>query len=707
LVKQTKQGSITLTLPRKPRPVEIILFASLIFLFAFLAFAQPPLVFLTLLLAPIALAAMLYEFAGGALVALAVMIGVALLVALDPDTYRRATMLQEVWPILVAYLAVGPLVGWLAARERERQLQLTAATRRLDVVQEIIQAINNSVDPQETLQAIIAETRRLIPFDQASIMLRSGDLLRVVATGEDDPGRSELRYQAFNLAGSAAGVAVKQRQMWSVTPAEAVGYPDTRLLCAPGSSTCLIIPLQMQGEVIGVFSLAGEELAKISAAERESLTRIVDQTVIAVEHARLHRHEHDRAKALAAISEAGREIAASHDLDRTLHLVMAKAAETLPMDAGALFVFDDDAQLYRVAVSHNLPPDQVDKITFAFDQGVPGWVVRHRRPLIINDARADDRVHPHVVEVGVQSVLAIPLITREQLLGVLNLFCLSGTNAFDDEAQRLAQVYADQAAVFVENARLVEELRAAAAELEARVEIRTRELRDTQAQVIRAEKMAAVGRLAASVAHEVNNPLQAIALHLQLVADEIVSEGNQEQIEIVQHELDRIAVIVKRLLDFQRPKHSRRSIQAIPDLLGDVLALAGKQLQRIGVSLACHLQDNLPLVVANGDQLKQVFLNLILNAAEAMPDGGRLTIDSFRDGDVVAIRFADTGRNLDQLFEPFFSTKHTGSGLGLAVSHEIVGNHGGHLLADNLPGQGAVFTITLPILPQEEAESVA
>ena len=696
---------------RKPRLAEVILIVSLIGIFAFLAIARPPLVFLTLLLAPIALAAVLYEFAGGALVALGVMIGVALLVALDPDTYRRATMLQDVWPILVVYLAVGPLVGWLAGRERERQLELTATTRRLDVVQEIVQAINKSVDPQETLQTIIAETRRLIPFDQASIMLRSGDLLRVMATGEDHPETSKLLYRAFELDESAAGLAVKQRRMWTATPDEAANYPDTRLLCASGRSACLIIPLQMQDEVIGIFSLAGKTLAEISPAERESLTRIVDQTVIAVEHARLHQLEHDRARVLAAISEAGREIAASHDLDRTLHLVMAKAAETLPMDAGALFVFDDTAQIYRVAVSHNLPPDQVDKITFAFDEGVPGWVVKHRRPLIINDAAADSRVHPYVVEVGVQSVLAIPLITREQLLGVLNLFGLSGVNAFDDEAQRLAQVYADQAAVFIENARLVEELRAAAAELEARVETRTQELRDTQAQVIRAEKMAAVGRLAASVAHEVNNPLQAIALHLQLVAEESLSEAGQGQIEIVRDELDRIAGIVKRLLDFQRPKHGRRSAQSLPALLNDVLALAGKQLQRAGITLTCRLEDDLPPIMAAGDQLKQVFLNLTLNAIEAMPGGGQLTIDGFRNEDDIIIHFADSGpgiaeKNIDQLFEPFFSTKHTGSGIGLAVSHEIISNHGGHLEAGNRPQGGALFTVTLPVHLKEAVDSV-
>jgi two-component system NtrC family sensor kinase len=540
---------------RKPRPAEIILVVSLVGLFGLLIIARPPLVYLTLFLAPIALAAVLYEFTGGTLVALGVMIGVALLVALDPDTYRRATMLKEVWPILVAYLVVGPLIGWFVARERERQDQLNAATRRL-------------------------------------------------------------------------------RQV-----------------------------------------------------------------------------EQERAGALEAIREAGQEIAASHDLDRTLQLVMDKAAETLPMDAGALFVFDEPAQLYRVAVSHNLPQEQVDNITFAFDEGVPGWVVRQREPLIINDASADQRVHPYVVELGVQSVMAIPLITREQILGVLNLFGLSGVNAFDDEALRLAQVYADQAAVFIENARLVQELTEAAAELEARVDQRTRELRDSQAQVVRAEKMAAVGRLAASVAHEVNNPLQAIALHLQLVADENADDASQEQIEIVQHELDRIAGIVKRLLDFQRPKEGRRSIQSVPDLLDDVLALAGKQLQRSNISLICRLEDGLPPVLAAGDQLQQVFLNLVLNAVEAMPDGGQLTVDGFRRAGNIIVQFADNGagialEDMDQLFEPFFSTKHTGSGLGLAVSQEIVSNHGGRLQATNRPQGGAVFTVTLPVYFETERETL-
>ncbi len=130
----------------------------------------------------------------------------------------------------------------------------------------------------------------------------------------------------------------------------------------------------------------------------------------------------EQAKALAAIHEVGREIAASLDLDRTLHLVMQKAAETLPIDAGVLFILDQASQQHhRVAVSHNIPPEQVDTITFAFNKGVPGWVRQWRQSLIIDDARLDARVHPTVVAAGVLSILAVPLICREKIVGEYQL----------------------------------------------------------------------------------------------------------------------------------------------------------------------------------------------------------------------------------------------------------------------------------------------
>ena len=410
----------------------------------------------------------------------------------------------------------------------------------------------------------------------------------------------------------------------------------------------------------------------------------------------------EQARALAAIHEAGREIAASLDLDRTLRLVMTKAAETLPLDAGVLFVRDELSQQYRVAVSHNIPPDKIDSITFAFDEGVPGWVVQHCQPLLVEDARMDARVHPIVVTEGVLSVLAVPLITHGQVTGVLTLFSQTSTHAFDQSTLQLAQVFADQSAVFLENARLVGELRHSAAELERRVEERTRQLKEKQVQIIQAEKMAAVGRLAASMAHEINNPLQAITLHLQLMADEMQSPETARQLNIVQQEFNRIAGIVERLLDFQRPQAGEMQPINILATLETILTLADKQLERTGIDLVRLLPVESPLVAAVENQMKQVFLNLVLNAAEVMPEGGTLTIAARREDDEIIIEFADSGPGLDEetaarIFEPFFTTKSDGSGLGLAISHEIVANHDGTLTVASRPGGGAVFTVTLPV----------
>lgn len=432
------------------------------------------------------------------------------------------------------------------------------------------------------------------------------------------------------------------------------------------------------------------------------------------ERLRVERLEKERRDALEAIAAAGREIAASPDLTRTLGLVMQKAGETLPMDAGILFRLDEVTKRYQVLVSHNLPLDTVEKISFASGEGVPGWVVRHNEPLIISDAAEDTRVHPRVVEEGVRSVLAVPLITREQVVGVLVLFCLTGPNAFDDQALQLAQVYADQAAVFIENARLVDELRRAAVELEARVEQRTRQLEEAQAHVVHAEKLAAVGRLAASVAHEVNNPLQAITLHLQLLEEETLSEAGRGQLIVVQQELERIRRTTQRLLDFQKPKPGVKSTQDLGELLETVLALAARRLDQVGISVDYRVDNHLPPVMAVGDQLQQVFLNLILNAVDAMPEGGNLQIEARQRGAEAHVTFTDNGYGIeseavDKIFEPFFSTKQSGTGLGLAVSHGIVTEHGGRLHAqspahDSAKRPGTAITVALPLPALEQVE---
>jgi GAF domain-containing protein len=374
--------------------VVLAFYLGLLLIFLYLTIFRPPIAFYALPLAPIALAAVLYGFAGGTLVALAAMAGVAVLIALDPDAVRRATTLHEAWPILSMYLIVGPVVGWLAVRERERERRLVSAARRLHVVQEISQVINTSLDLEQILDTIIAETGRLVAFQRAAVLLKEGGSLRVVAAHRDRRRRpAEFVGQTFTLREAAAGWALEHGQVWRGGPEAVARHPDTRQLCPPQAS-CLAVPLQFQREMVGVFMLGGEGVQGLSRASLDNLVQIASQVAIAIQHARLFESERQRASQLAAVGDAGREIAASLDLDRILRLVMAKAVETLPMDAGALFQFDAQSQAYRVAVSHDLSADHVAQITFAFDEGVPGWVVKHRQALIIPNVAADERCIP-------------------------------------------------------------------------------------------------------------------------------------------------------------------------------------------------------------------------------------------------------------------------------------------------------------------------
>ncbi len=224
-------------------------------------------------------------------------------------------------------------------------------------------------------------------------------------------------------------------------------------------------------------------------------------------------------------------------------------------------------------------------------------------------------------------------------------------------------------------------------------------------QLIHTEKLAALGRLAASLAHEINNPLQAIRSSIGLLSKLQVDDYKGEQyLDIAKREVERLIELMQRTVDFYRPSSERRSLVDVSALLEDTLALSSKQLQQSNVEIIKDLSADLPPIRAVGSYLRQVFINIILNSVEAMPHGGELRVSTKTDdqGNHLVIAFGDTGVGIpaDQLpyvFEPFHTTKEKGTGLGLAISYSIVEQHEGTVEVDSEDGKGTTFTVRLPL----------
>ncbi len=254
--------------------------------------------------------------------------------------------------------------------------------------------------------------------------------------------------------------------------------------------------------------------------------------------------------------------------------------------------------------------------------------------------------------------------------------------------------------------RLLASERQLSTSLEAKVEERTAALKLAQERLIQSEKLAVIGKLASSLAHELNNPLQAIQSGLGLVMDEIDGDSidlAKKDLSVVQAELERIESIFRQMLDFYRPVSYEYVPLDLNAICNGVRVLMRKRLQEMNVSLHLELATNLPQTCGDSNQIKQVLLNLLLNAAEAMaPGGGAITLCTIANGKIACLSISDTGPGIAlqhraHLFEPLFTTKTRGLGLGLAISQEIVQRHGGSITVDSVPGSGTTFAVHLPV----------
>jgi two-component system NtrC family sensor kinase len=359
--------------------------------------------------------------------------------------------------------------------------------------------------------------------------------------------------------------------------------------------------------------------------------------------------------------------------------------QIIPVIDCNVYIYDDEKRKFTKLSSRG--SEYLDEVMETYiEDGIIDYVLREKRSIVLPDINSFEE----------RNFIIVPLILRNEGIGVYLIHTSKKQMEFTNQILLLLSILANQTAVAVENSRNYNALLKT-----------TEELKLTQAQMIQAAKLAAVGELAGGIAHEINNPLQILLGHIQLIQ---LGRDLPKRIEIVKEQVEKISQIVRRLLNFSRkvPEDFKLEPVNINFAIQEMTTFMSYQFKYNDIELILKLDPALPLVYGNKIYLQQVFLNLMINAKDAMPEGGKLVIETKLENGNVIIKFSDTGVGIpddikDKIFEPFFTTKGSkGTGLGLSISRWIIRKHNGEIKVESQQGKGSTFTITLPLNPDQQ-----
>lgn len=380
---------------------------------------------------------------------------------------------------------------------------------------------------------------------------------------------------------------------------------------------------------------------------------------------------------------------ATLDPDELFPMAIARVVEMFQAERGFLILGPDPESLrFQTAVSRDGQPLPEPKSQVS--RAVIKRTAETREAVVTQNALTDSRFDgaASVRTLGLCSVLCAPLIADGELLGVVYLDNREQSGVFGEQDRDVLMVFAGQAAVAIRNAQLFAELKRA------------------RRRLLQAERLRAVGQLAASIAHEVRTPIAALKLMAGAARNQLDDPQFRAQfLETLQDESQRIDDIVSGLLTYAKPTKLMLCEMELPPVLDAAAGLCQGFADKAGASIRKHYAPGLPEVVADGEQLKQVFANLIQNAAAAVTESDEKTIaiSATPRGDPhVVVQVTDTGHGMDEetrskIFTPFFTTKQDGVGLGLAITAKIVAEHGGTIEATSEVGQGTTFSVSLPL----------
>ena len=554
---------------------------------------------------------------------------------------------------------------------------------RLGLLYQVSNVIHSTLDSQEALQLIVGEAVHMMRASSGSLVLIN-------------PTTSFLEIHAAQNLSSAAR-KIKLRVGEGITGWVAQhGRParvgdvtlDKRYVSVRRDVRSeLAVPLEVQGEVRGVINVDSDREEAFSPEDQALLQELAIQAAKVIHNTWLYEQLRLKAMLFESLASVSRTINSTLNLDEALRVITKEACELMRARMCSLMLLDEAGEWLDLRASHGAGDAYIHKPRLSAEESLVGVVVRRKKPLQVANVQTDTRYQN--VELarreGLVSLLSVPLIFAGQSIGALSVYT-ARPYSFSNEEIKILSALAELSAIAIEKARLYERVV------------------DVEEQLRQNEKLSVLGLLAAEVAHEIRNPLTVMkllyhSLNLKFEAQ----DPRAKDAQIIESKIEHLNKIVEQILDFARTTEPKLAPVNLNDLINELGLLVRHKLANQGIKLVCHLQPDLPLMDGDAPQLEQAFLNLILNAAEAMPAGGSLTIQTAsRRSAQVEVSFKDTGGGMtaeqkQRAFKTVLATtKAKGTGLGLAIVGRIIETHRGQIRIISRLGHGTTLRINLP-----------
>ncbi|MBN1487035.1 MAG: PAS domain S-box protein [Anaerolineae bacterium] len=603
-------------------------------------------------------------------------------------------------------VAIGQQVG--LALHNTQLYQTALEVDRLEIVNAISSAAVSSLELDVLLRQILELTCHAIGTAEGSILLCVAGAEELAFAQTLSPDSHKLMGKHIAWGQGVAGWIAEHKETVCVNNVHRDSRWDKEFdaLLDYETRSLLGVPLIYQERVIGVLEIVNKTHGDFIPEDITLLESVASIAAAALENARLFTSTRVHAKELAALNDIGLTLASSLEPQSVIQSALTRIQHLF--NADSVVLVEPDAPTGNLQFVQALVEGKSVTLPPLPEAGAPdtvAWFQENPQTLLVGDVLHNGSWSEWVYEylqkymgTCVRAMMATPLKVQDQIMGAIFVInCEPDIYNIDD--LHFLQTLGTTLAVMLENAQLYADLKKSLHERE-----------QAESKLIHAEKMSALGRLAASIAHEINNPLQSVLGCLRLSQEEMEGQFRKSKLErhidVAVNEVKRVSEIVHRMHDFYRQARAELRPTDVNIVLDSVLSLSNKQLQHSGVMVMRHYDSELPLIQANADHLRQVFLNMILNAIDAMPAGGNLTIQTSQPSQIIPggieILFRDNGVGmspevLSQIFEPFFTTKERGSGLGLSISYGIIESHNGDITVSSQEGKGTTFTIILPV----------